>query len=75
MRKRRYRETGEKRGGGGRRGRGLKYLPRVWLVELAGILNEVYKGEGIIKDWGVARVFPIHKSGEEEDVKKYRGYH
>lgn len=51
----------------------LKYLPKVWLKELVGILNDVYKGEGSIEGWGIARIYPIHKGGEEEDVKNYRG--
>lgn len=51
----------------------LKYLPREWVQEIAEILNEIFKGGEFIEGWKVARIFPIHKDGDEEEVKNYRG--
>lgn len=51
----------------------LKYLPETWLREVSEILNEIYKGKDMVEGWKVARIFPIHKEGDEEDVKNYRG--
>lgn len=51
----------------------LKYLPIEWMRELTGILNSIFLEKGAIKGWETARIFPIHKGGDEEDVKNYRG--
>lgn len=51
----------------------LKYLPRVWIVELTGFFNEIFAGTVMIKGWRMVRIFPIHKGGDEEEVKNYRG--
>lgn len=51
----------------------LKNLPLGWMKKLVGILNGIFVGKGMVKEWGVARIFPIHKGGSEEDVKNYRG--
>lgn len=50
----------------------LKYLPRDW-IKLAWIINNIFLGKEMIKGWEVARIYPIHKGGDEEEVKNYRG--
>lgn len=47
----------------------LKYLPRVWVQEITEILNDIFKGGEFIEGWKVARIFPIHKDGDEDEVK------
>lgn len=51
----------------------LKYSPMNWKSEIAEILNGIFNGEKMIKGWETARIFPIHKAGDEEDAKNYRG--
>lgn len=51
----------------------LKELPRVWLEELSLILNGLWQKGEIVRGWETARICPIHKGGEEEDVTNYRG--
>lgn len=51
----------------------LKYLPSIWIREVTEILNKIFKGKGIVDGWKVARIFPIHKERDEEEVKNYRG--
>lgn len=47
----------------------LKYLPRVWIREIAEVLDEIMNGEKLIKRWEMSRIYPIHKEGEEDKVK------
>lgn len=51
----------------------LKYLTGKWIEEIVGIMNEIFKGEDLIKGWEVARIYPIFKQGEEREVKNDRG--
>lgn len=51
----------------------LKNLPRTWLEEVVEVMNEMMEGEEFIEGWKTARIFPIHKGGDEEEVKNYRG--
>lgn len=51
----------------------LKYLPLVWIGELAGILNEVFEKGEILKGWEMSRMYSIHKGGDEDEVKNYKG--
>lgn len=51
----------------------LKYLPRIWTGELVKILNEVFDKGELLKGWEVARIYPIHKGGDENVVTNYRG--
>lgn len=66
-------KNGKAAGEDGVTGEFLKYLPRIWVQEIAEILNEIFKGGDFIEGWKVARIFPIHKDGDEEEVKNYRG--
>lgn len=50
----------------------IEYLPGIWMKEVTEIINEVFKGDKLIKGWEVARIFPIHKGEDEGDVKNYR---
>lgn len=51
----------------------VKGLPVVWINELAGITNEIFKKGELIKGWEVARIYPIYKSADEDEVVNYRG--
>lgn len=51
----------------------LKNLSSFWLDEVRTVLNEILGGEDIIQGWKTARIYPIHKGGEEEEVRNYRG--
>lgn len=53
----------------------LKYLPRLWIQKVTKILNEIFKGEGIVEGWRIARIYLIHKDEDEEEIKNYRGFH
>ncbi|XP_015115564.1 uncharacterized protein LOC107040136 [Diachasma alloeum] len=51
----------------------LKYLPENWKVELWKVTQKGWETGSLMKGWEVARIFPIHKGGDENDVGNYRG--
>lgn len=51
----------------------LKNLPPEGEEEITEIIKEMWKQEIIPKNWKIARIFPIHKKGNIEDVGNYRG--
>ena len=51
----------------------LKELPMTWVKELVIILNGIFNTGKLIEGWEVARIYPIHKAGNENEVKNYRG--
>ncbi|OXU16988.1 hypothetical protein TSAR_001135 [Trichomalopsis sarcophagae] len=51
----------------------LKNLNKEWKEELREVLNGIFKEGKILEGWETARIFPIHKGGDEEDAKNYRG--
>ena len=44
-----------------------------WKREFTDIMNRLWKEGEIIEGWRTARIFPIHKGGDENDIKNYRG--
>ena len=51
----------------------FKNLPREGQRELFETVKELWSKEKIVKSWRMARIFPIHKKGDTESVKSYRG--
>ena len=40
---------------------------------LRGILNQIWNRGELPEEWEAARIFPIHKAGDEDKVSDYRG--
>ncbi|XP_033226475.1 uncharacterized protein LOC117178983 [Belonocnema kinseyi] len=51
----------------------IKGLPAIWLIEMHEILNGFWKEGKVGNGWGKARIYPMHKGGEEEDTGNYIG--
>lgn len=51
----------------------LKHLPESWKKELWGVVQKGWETGTMREGWNVARIFPIHKGGDENEVGNYRG--
>lgn len=51
----------------------FKYLPERVQEELRAVINKIWEEGNLPEKWKIARIFPIHKAGDENDVKNYRG--
>lgn len=51
----------------------LKNLPECGHKELIELIKEIWEKGKIIEEWTTATIFPIHKSGNENDIGNYRG--
>lgn len=50
-----------------------RYMSKEIGEELWKLINKIWKGEGIPKDWNRGIICPIYKKGEKDEPKNYRG--
>lgn len=51
----------------------MKGLTRGWKKEPVEILNDIMENTKLPQGWELARIFPIYKTGEEDEMENYRG--
>lgn len=52
----------------------IRALPEEMMNAWCTALNGLWKEEKLGTNWHIARIFPIHKGGEEREVRNYTGY-
>ena len=66
-------KNGEAAGEDGITANFFRNLLREGQRELVETVKELWSKEKVVKSWRMARIFPIHKNGDTQSVKSYRG--
>ncbi|XP_015112551.1 uncharacterized protein LOC107038148 [Diachasma alloeum] len=65
-------KNGKAAGEDGIPGEFLKNMSEAWRKELCQVIQSSWESGSLRDGWNVARIFPIHKGGDEQDVCNYR---